>query len=72
MHSSPPLTMSTPSNPGPRKEALDEQVAQLLAELRTVLPGVQALFGFQLVVVFNQRFANELSPGEQRIHLALP
>jgi len=34
-----------------------------------VLPGVQALFGFQLVVVFNQRFAEELGAGEQHVHL---
>jgi hypothetical protein len=34
-----------------------------------VLPGVQALFGFQLVAVFNQRFAEALERGEQRLHL---
>ena len=30
-------------------------------------PGIQALFGFQLMAVFNQRF-NELTAGERRIH----
>lgn len=34
-----------------------------------VLPGVQALLGFQLVAVFNQRFL-ALSPREQALHLA--
>jgi Family of unknown function (DUF6328) len=32
-----------------------------------VLPGIQALFGFQLMAVFNQRF-NELTASEQLIH----
>jgi hypothetical protein len=34
-----------------------------------VLPGMQALFGFQLVAVFNRGFAQQLSPIEQRLHL---
>jgi uncharacterized BrkB/YihY/UPF0761 family membrane protein len=34
-----------------------------------VLPGVQAVLGFQLIAVFNQRF-QELSAGEQLLHLA--
>ncbi len=40
----------------------------LLEECRMVLPGIQALFGFQLVAVFNARFT-ELTACEQRIHL---
>jgi hypothetical protein len=35
-----------------------------------VLPGVQALFGFQLIAVFNQSFAERLDAMEQRLHLA--
>ena len=35
-----------------------------------VLPGIQALFGFQLVAVFNNRFETALSPQEQTLHLA--
>ena len=35
-----------------------------------VLPGVQALFGFQLIAVFNQSFAERLAPTEQKLHLA--
>lgn len=34
-----------------------------------VLPGVQAVLGFQLVAVFNQRF-EQFTQGEQLIHLA--
>lgn len=62
--------MSTPQDQSSsQKEPLDKQVEHLLAEARMVLPGVQALFGFQLVAVFNQRFAQALGPGEQRVHL---
>ena len=34
-----------------------------------ILPGVQALLGFQLIAVFSATFAEHLSPIEQRIHL---
>jgi hypothetical protein len=64
--------MGRAAHPEGRTEPLplDEAVHHLLEEARTVLPGVQALFGFQLVAVFNQRFADALSPGEQAVHLA--
>lgn len=35
-----------------------------------ILPGIQALFGFQLIAVFNQTFDEKLTPGEQILHLA--
>jgi hypothetical protein len=35
-----------------------------------VLPGVQALFGFQLIAVFNASFSERLGAGEQRLHIA--
>lgn len=38
-------------------------------EARMLLPGIQALFGFQLIAVFNQTFSQILSPFEQRLHL---
>src|ERR1043166_1824963 len=41
----------------------------LLEECRMVLPGIQALFGFQLIAVFSPGFAEKLSPIEQRLHL---
>ena len=34
-----------------------------------VLPGVQALFGFQLIAVFSDGFSSKLAHGEQCLHL---
>ena len=48
---------------------LSDAAKYLLDEARMVLPGIQALFGFQLIVVFNSAFAGRLSHGEQRLHL---
>src|SRR2546430_17174050 len=49
---------------------LSEAVTHLLEECRMVLPGIQALFGFQLIAVFNSTFRERLSPTEQCFHLA--
>jgi hypothetical protein len=51
-----------------KPESLEDQAKQVVEEARMVLPGIQALFGFQLIAVFNQRFA-ELPPSEQYMHL---
>ena len=40
-----------------------------LDEARMILPGVQALFGFQLIAVFNQRFDDVLGTPERAIFL---
>src|SRR5438105_464648 len=48
---------------------LSKAAEYLFDECRMVLPGIQALFGFQLVAVFNSAFAEKLSPAEQRLHL---
>ena len=37
-------------------ERLDRQLAELLQELRVILPGVQVLFAFLLIVPFSARF----------------
>jgi len=52
-------------------ENLDPSKAAPLVvdEARMLLPGIQALFGFQLIAVFNQTFSQILTPFEQRIHL---
>jgi hypothetical protein len=50
-------------------ETLEEEATHATDEARMVLPGVQAVLGFQLVAVFNQRF-ELLSPSEQVLHLA--
>jgi 4-amino-4-deoxy-L-arabinose transferase-like glycosyltransferase len=47
---------------------LDSAAAHLLEECRMVLPGIQALFGFQLIAIFNQGFDEKLSAGEQQLH----
>jgi hypothetical protein len=43
---------------GDRASRLDRELLELLNELRVVLPGVQALFAFLLIVPFNDRFAS--------------
>jgi uncharacterized protein DUF6328 len=48
---------------------LSEAAQTLLDECRMVLPGIQALFGFQLIAVFNQRFREDLTHFEQQLHL---
>jgi hypothetical protein len=49
---------------------LDEAVKYALDEARMILPGIQALFGFQLVAVFNERFADIFDEPGQLLHLA--
>jgi uncharacterized protein DUF6328 len=49
---------------------LSQAASYLLDECRMVLPGVQAIFGFQLIAVFNQRFAEDLPDFAQRVHFA--
>jgi hypothetical protein len=55
--------------PSVERESLQKSVEHLLEECRMVLPGVQALFGFQLVAVFNQPFLERLGAREQILHL---
>jgi hypothetical protein len=50
--------------------SLNEAITHLLEECRMVLPGVQALFGFQLIAVFSAGFGEQLSASEQKLHLA--
>ncbi|MDP8985752.1 MAG: DUF6328 family protein [Pseudomonadota bacterium] len=52
-----------------KQEKLDEEVEHILEESRMVLPGIQALFGFQLIAVFNSRFDEVLGHGAQVLHL---
>ena len=48
---------------------LSKAAEYLLDECRMVLPGIQALFGFQLIAVFNQGFGEKLSHADQMVHL---
>jgi hypothetical protein len=56
---------------GPRQRLeLSDSLTLLLEECRMVLPGIQALFGFQLIAVFSQGFGQQLAPWQQKLHLA--
>jgi len=59
----------TESSRNTHRLSLAKAVEYLLEECRIVLPGIQVLFGFQLATVFTARFAHDLGPGEQRLHL---
>ena len=48
--------------------SLESATTYILEECRMVLPGIQALFGFQLIAVFSEGFRN-LSRLEQLLHL---
>jgi hypothetical protein len=50
-------------------ERLDRQLMELLGEIRVVLPGVQVLFAFLLVVPFQQKF-DTLTDGQQNLYYA--
>jgi hypothetical protein len=49
---------------------LADALTHVLDECRMVLPGIQALFGFQMIAVFNEGFSRKLSAGEQKLHIA--
>ena len=52
----------------PEQPQQTEKIAQeAIDEARMVLPGIQALFGFQLIAIFNQKFET-LSDFDQRLH----
>ena len=60
----------TARNDGPAARlSLAEQASALREECRMILPGVQALFGFQLVVVFAEPGFSKLSHAGQGTHL---
>jgi hypothetical protein len=48
--------------------ALNEEMRNIIEEARVILPGIQALFGFQTIAVFNQRFV-ELPEYAKDCHL---
>jgi|SRR5215203_5399819 len=59
-----------PNDRGSEQTDLPTSVSNMLEEARMLLPGAQALFGFQLIVVFDQSFGERLSIAEQHLHLA--
>ncbi len=50
-------------------ETLNDQAHNTHQEARTFLPGIQALFGFQLIAVFNRSFF-DLDAASRLVHLA--
>lgn len=48
--------------------ALHDEMRDIIEEARVILPGIQALFGFQTIVVFNQRFM-QLPEYARNLHL---
>lgn len=48
---------------------LTKRIEQVLAETRVLIPGAQALLGFQFTIILTDGF-ERLSPGVQRLHLA--
>jgi hypothetical protein len=51
-----------------RPASLEEETRTVIEEARMVLPGIQAVFGFQLIAVFNNGF-HSLTRSEQLMHL---
>lgn len=51
------------------RESLKDETSTAVEEVRMVLPGIQALFGFQMIAVFNERFQH-LPPRAQNLHVA--
>jgi hypothetical protein len=46
----------------------DQEMRNIIEEARCILPGLQAVFGFQTIAVFNERFT-DLEPYAQACHL---
>jgi predicted lysophospholipase L1 biosynthesis ABC-type transport system permease subunit len=64
------MALTRPAGTGRKEQiSLDSAAHHVLEECRMVLPGIQALFGFQLIAVFNQGFGEKLSHAEQVLHL---
>ena len=65
------MTTAPQANSSPERQelSLNDAASHVLEECRTVVPGMQALFGFQLIVVFTNSFKEELSPTERVLHL---
>ena len=64
------LAPETKSSMERQELSLNEAATHVLEECRTVVPGMQALFGFQLIAVFSATFEQQLSAAERMLHLA--
>jgi hypothetical protein len=63
----------TRCTPGIEREelSLNDAATHVLEECRTVVPGMQALFGFHLIAVFSDIFREQLSSLERMLHLVV-
>jgi hypothetical protein len=63
------MDIAKPAGAGKREEVkLGAAASYLLEECRMILPGIQTLFGFQLIAVFSQGFDEKLTTAEQQLH----
>ncbi|MFS2018197.1 MULTISPECIES: DUF6328 family protein [unclassified Massilia] len=51
-----------------QQEKNHRAMRDIIEEARCILPGLQAVFGFQTIAVFNERF-NDLAPYAQACHM---
>ena len=63
------MNKKLPKGQGIEDLPLSKAAQLILDESRMFLPGIQALFGFQLIAVFNQTFSDKLTHFEQELHL---
>jgi len=64
------MALGRPIGIGRRQEiSLDTAASHLIEECRMVIPGIQALFGFQLIAIFNEGFEQKLAEPVQVVHL---
>ena len=63
--------ITPPANSGSERDdlSLNDAATHVLEECRTVVPGMQALFGFQLIAVFSPAFKQDLTEADRVIHL---
>ncbi|HEY8099265.1 MAG TPA: DUF6328 family protein [Burkholderiaceae bacterium] len=53
------------------EESLKDEMTSVIEEARMVIPGIQAVFGFQTMAVFNNRFENLSDSGRWAYLVAL-
>ena len=52
------------------RNTLEEEAKHILEECRVVVPGIQAMIGFQMIAMFNAAFYDKLSQTARFTHLA--
>jgi uncharacterized membrane protein len=65
----PPSREERPMDEGAEKTKLEDRIEQVLTEARVVLPGAQALLGFQFAIFLMQEF-DKLPPLSRTVHFA--